>query len=234
MDVGLVVARGHWGPDRVRAYRLCELARSAHHQSVFLLNPSQASTVPITIPIAQLDVLAIRSEARITVARGTSGTSEVQVLSITGGTPTIGSFTAYYGAAATSSIAYNASAAAVKTAVEASSAIGAGNVLSATGGPLPSSPITLTFATSLGNVANPTWGLSSLDAGSPNFAISVEGSAGSSSDLFTVQPTWPKVWFKDWASLEPCPFTADVSALTITNLASDRTTLVQILTAYGD
>ncbi len=72
-----------------------------------------------------------------------------QTLSITG-TPTGGTFTLTYKGQTTAGIAYNAVASAVQSALAALSTIGTGNVTCA-GGPLPASPVTITFTGVLAN-----------------------------------------------------------------------------------
>lgn len=72
-----------------------------------------------------------------------AGTNELQTLTITG-TPTGGTFKLTFQGAQTATIAYNAIASAVTSALEALSTIGAGNVLCG-GGPLPGTPVTITF-----------------------------------------------------------------------------------------
>src|SRR4051812_5793680 len=72
-----------------------------------------------------------------------SPTNEVQTLTITG-TPTGGTFKLAFRSVSTATIAYNATSAAVQAALEAISTIGTGNVICA-GGPLPASPVTITF-----------------------------------------------------------------------------------------
>lgn len=69
--------------------------------------------------------------------------SEVQTLSITGG-PTGGTFTLTFNSQTTSTIAYNAAASAVQSALEALSNIDPGDV-TCTGGPLPGTPVVITF-----------------------------------------------------------------------------------------
>jgi hypothetical protein len=71
----------------------------------------------------------------------------VQTLSVTG-TPTGGGFALSFGGQTTGSIPFNATAAAVQTALTALGGIGAGNVVCA-GGPLPGTAVTITFAGSL-------------------------------------------------------------------------------------
>jgi hypothetical protein len=72
-----------------------------------------------------------------------SPVNEVQTLTITGA-PTGGTFKLAYKSVSTATIAYNATSAAVQAALEALSTIGSGNVVCA-GGPLPASPVTITF-----------------------------------------------------------------------------------------
>lgn len=80
--------------------------------------------------------------------------AEVQSVAITG-TPTGGTFTLTLSAETTAAIAYNATASAVQSALVALSTVGSGNV-TCTSGPLPGSPVTVTFKAALGNVAQMT------------------------------------------------------------------------------
>jgi len=75
------------------------------------------------------------------------GTAEVQTVTITG-TPTGGTFTLTFKSQTTAGIAYNASSAAVQSALVALSTIGAGDVTVA-GGPGPATPWTVTFGGTL-------------------------------------------------------------------------------------
>jgi hypothetical protein len=76
--------------------------------------------------------------------------NEVQRATISG-TPTGGTFTLTYSGQSTGAIAYNATSAAVVTALEGLSNIGAGDV-TATGGPLPGTAVDVTFTGALGGV----------------------------------------------------------------------------------
>lgn len=114
-------------------------------------------------------------------AAPTTGTSEVQTVTITG-TPTGGTFTLTYAGQTTAPIAYNANAAAVQAALEALSNIGAGNVVGA-GGALPGTPVTITFAGALANqvIATMTADGSALTGGtSPAVSVAktTPGTAG--------------------------------------------------------
>jgi hypothetical protein len=82
------------------------------------------------------------------------GTSEVQRVTITGA-PTGGTFTLTYSGQTTAPIAYDATAAVVRDALLALSNLDTGQV-SATGGALPGTAVDVTFASSLGDVAQMT------------------------------------------------------------------------------
>ncbi len=77
------------------------------------------------------------------------GTNEVQTVTITG-TPTGGTFTLTFRGATTGTIAFDAVAATVETALEAISTIGDGDVR-VTGGPGPGTPYVVTFINDLGH-----------------------------------------------------------------------------------
>src|SRR3954470_25073905 len=80
-------------------------------------------------------------------AAALGGVNEQQTITITG-TPTGGTFTLTFNGATTATIAYNAAAAAVTTALEALPNIGPGNVVT-TGGPGPGTPYVVTFQNQL-------------------------------------------------------------------------------------
>lgn len=101
--------------------------------------------------------------------------SEVQTISISG-TPTGGTFTLTFQGQTTSPIAFNATAATVVAALQALANVGATGA-TATGGPLPTTPVVVTFA---GNLANT--GLSLITANSA-------GLTGGSSPAVTVTRT---------------------------------------------
>lgn len=123
------------------------------------------------------NVLGLFYRVSTPVATGTP-VSEVQSVTISG-SPTGGSFTLDFGGQPTTDIAYNATASAVQTALQALSTIGAGNV-TVTGS--AGGPWTVTFAGSLANqdvaqlvaVSNLTGGTSP----SVTVATTTAGSAG--------------------------------------------------------
>lgn len=80
-------------------------------------------------------------------------TSEVQTITITG-TPTGGTFSLAFAGSTVAAIPYNATAAAVKAALESLNTIGAGNVAVA-GGPGPGTPWVVTFQGALAGIDVP-------------------------------------------------------------------------------
>jgi hypothetical protein len=90
-----------------------------------------------------------------TVVMTTPGvaTADVQTLSLTGG-PTAGSFTLTFAGQTTSAIPWNATSAQVQAALSDLLAVGAGNVV-CSGGPLPGSNVTITFAGQLASGPQP-------------------------------------------------------------------------------
>lgn len=105
-------------------------------------------------------------------------TEEVQTVTITG-TPTGGTYTLTFNGQTTAAIPYNATAAQVRTALEALSNIGAGNVTTS-GGPHPGTAVNVTFVGALANtnVAQMT-ATGSLSGGStPAVAVTTATAGG--------------------------------------------------------
>jgi hypothetical protein len=100
-----------------------------------------------------------------------TATSEIQTLTITG-TPAGGSFTLTFRGYTTGAIAFGAAASAVSTALEALSSVGTAGVVCA-GGPLPGTPVTITFSNQLSGQSVPLiTATSSLTGGTtPTIAI---------------------------------------------------------------
>lgn len=227
--------RPGWGGKRgrLRGYTLDAGTALAEVAADYALTPSQVLSATLPIPLANLRTLAMRSDGRVKLERGTAGTPEIQTVAIGGGTPTTGSFRLAWGGLQSNVIQWNDNAAAVQAAVEASGAIGVGNV-ACTGGPLPGSTVTMTFAASLGNLPAPlVGGVSPLDAGSVVVTTIQNGAAGSTTNPVTLYG-WPipLLWTSDYSSLLPCPWTADVANLVLTNLSSTRNARVQIRARY--
>ncbi len=143
-------------------------------------------------------------------------TNEKQTLTMTG-SPTGGTFTLTYSGQTTAGIAYNASAAAVVTALEALSNIGAGNVI-ATGGALPATPVVVEFVSNLGqqDVALMTANSASLTGGTtPTMTptTTTPGVAPTGIPLVPILPGQCDVWMDDTAAgLGTTKLAADFSA----------------------
>jgi hypothetical protein len=131
----------------------------------FIRAPARLLVEPVTA------IYPANINAIVNLASG-GYTTEVQTLSETGG-PTGGTFTLSFLSIATSAIVYNATAAQVQTALVALPGIGTGGVV-CSGGPLPGSNVTITFAGALANLAQPLIGVpSSLQALTPGGAAAV-------------------------------------------------------------
>lgn len=112
---------------------------SGMEQLGFVRGPAMIYAAPTTIA-PPTDISQI---LRLTGA----STNEVQTITITG-TPTGGSFALTFRGPVSTSLAFNATAAQVQAALEPLSTIGFGNVVCA-GGPLPGTPVTVTFQNNL-------------------------------------------------------------------------------------
>ena len=111
----------------------------------FIRVPAAILTAPMTVafPTDLSDIIWLTDPA----------IDEVQTVTITG-TPTGGTFKLSFRGDITASIAYNAAASAVQSALEALGSIGSGGVV-ASAGPLPGTAVTITFASQLGDQAVP-------------------------------------------------------------------------------
>lgn len=111
-----------------------------------------------------------------------AGTAEVQLLT-PGGTISGGTWTITFNGQTTSALAFNANATTITNALSALSNVGAvGGVITATGGPISSGVVTLTFGGSLsGDQPQVTVGTGSLTGAAPTLtpSTSVAGVAGS-------------------------------------------------------
>lgn len=132
-------------------------------------------------------------------------TNEVQSVSITG-SPAGGTFTLSFRGRTTATIAYNATAAAVQSALELLDTIGPGNV-TCTGGPLPGSAVTVTFRGSLGGVDVPQMTTANALTGgtSPASAVATTTPGADTVTNITASPAFPlhfNVYGDDtWAGL---------------------------------
>ena len=105
-------------------------------------SPAVDLTMSVTSTTTLNDVLTW-----LNTNEGTAAVNETQTVAITG-TPTGGTFTLSYGGQTTAAIAFDATAAAVDSALEALSNIGAGDVTT-TGGALPGTAVAVEFTGAL-------------------------------------------------------------------------------------
>lgn len=113
-----------------------------------------------------------------TLADASVARNEVQTLTESG-SPTGGSCTVAYGGQTSATIAFDATAATIQTALENMSSIRKGNILTG-GGPLNTTPVTVTFTGELGNrnIAIVTVDSSGLTGGSAPAVTPTETTAG--------------------------------------------------------
>lgn len=147
-----------------------------------------------------------------------NGVNEVQTVTITG-SPTGGTFTLTYSGQTTAAIAFNATAATVKTELENLTNIGVNDV-SVTGGPLPGTALTVTFRNALAatNVAQLT-STSSLTGGTaPAIAHATTTGGVAAGQTITLEANVPLVWIQDLgASYGTNPLTTNWTTLLVSN-----------------
>lgn len=165
----------------------------------------------------------------------TTGTSEVQTVTDT--SATAGTFTLTFDGQTTSAIAYNATAAAVQSALEGLSNLNVGDVTVA-GGPLPGAGVTVTFSKALGNVPAMT-ATSSLTGGTAAVAQTTAGVAPASltlastpSDRTTCVLTTPST--TAWVAAGTLTQTAKQFSLTVGDDICGNNRLTELQALYPD
>ncbi len=150
-----------------------------------------------------------------------NGTDEVQRITITG-TPTGGTFTVTWNAQTTAAIAFNAIASAVQTAIQALSNVGAGNV-TCSGGPLPGTPVDVTFTGALGktNVAAMTTTDSLTGGSTPASAVTTPTAGVAPDETINLVAGSPLLWSRS-QSYFAVPFSADVTTWRYHSATSNR------------
>lgn len=148
----------------------------------------------------------------------TNGANEVQQLAMTG-PPSAGTFTLTFNGQTTAGIAYNAAASVVQTALENLSNIGIGDV-ACTGGPLPGTPVAISFQRALGlqDLAALT-STDSLTGGSTSLSTTTPGAAPD--DTINLLAGNPLVWGRSPGYFAN-PFSADVAAIWVSCATSCR------------
>jgi hypothetical protein len=148
----------------------------------------------------------------------TNGTNEVERISTTG-TVTAGTFTITYGGQTTTANAWNSTAVAIQAALEALSNIAVGDV-AVTGGPLPATPVDITFTGNLGvqNIT-PITTTDTLTGGATAVTTTTGGVAPT--NTFTLRANMPLRWGVSEGYFAN-PFTADVTRFNVTCSVSAR------------
>lgn len=147
-----------------------------------------------------------------------NGTDKVQSLSMTG-PPSSGTFTATVLGQTTTAIAYNATAATVQAALVALSSVGTGNVICA-GGPLPGTPVSVTFTDLLGKSNTPAVTTTdSLTGGSSSVSTTTAGVAPA--PTISLLANTPLVWGTSPGYFSN-PFSADVTTVRASCTAATR------------
>ncbi len=153
-----------------------------------------------------------------------TATNEVQTATITG-TPTGGNFRLTYNGQQTATILYNANAAAVQSALEALSNIGAGNV-TVTGGPGPGTPYVITFTGYLAatDVSLITASHTFTGGTSPNINV-VATTPGASVDLGPLPSGWEDI---GWTSTDGVSYGRETEVSEVNSFGSTEPTRADI------
>ncbi|MHC5539637.1 hypothetical protein ACYOEI_15575 [Singulisphaera rosea] len=183
-------------------------------------NGSQNLPAAFSIILAVVKSIFLVCDQAVTLKAG--GRNAVQTLSISG-TPTGGNIAATFGGQ-TATIPYNSTAAQVQTLLRALSSIGSTGVV-CTGGPLPATPVVITFAGTLGvqPVATITK-VDSLTGGTSPASTFTATTAGANPDTtLNVKANVPLAW--DSQGYFAQPFASDVSQISLTNSSGVDSTL---------
>lgn len=150
----------------------------------------QALAEQVTISsggVTDLPALPVDPKSVTIYAGSTQGVNQQQTITITG-TPTGGTVTPILdGIVGTTTIAFNAVASAVATAIGALPNVGTNNVVSVSGGPLPGTPVVIGFQNVLGQVSPSVLTFTNnLTGGSSPTVASAVTQAGSLTKLLRV------------------------------------------------
>lgn len=177
--------------------------------------PKSTANLPaaFSLVLAKAEEIVIQSDQPLTLTAG--GVNAVQTLS-TPGPPTAGTFTITCLAQTTAAIVFNATAAQVQAALSALSSVGVGGVV-CTGGPLPGTPVVITFTGPLATqtVATITH-TDTLTGGAAVAASTVTGVAPDTT--IALKAGVPLIWTPGGYFAQP--FAADVSMLRVTNASN--------------
>ncbi len=166
--------------------------------------------VTLAFTAANLQSIYLLADRGGTLTTNGTGTADQQTITITG-TPSGGTFPLCFGGQ-TTAVLFSASAANVLTALQALSSIGASNA-TCTGGPLPGTPVVVTFAAALATKFQTllTTFSGSLTGGSSPTVTITHTTLGKPSNTIVLVAGTPLVWgiSQGYASN---PFTIDVTS----------------------
>ena len=147
----------------------------------------------LALNAALLQDVTLLANQPCTIRTNGLNAAEVQTLTITG-TPTGGSFPLSFGNSCISS-PYNTNASSLQTLIQGMASIGAGN-LNCSGGPLPGTAITMTFAGALNSGQQPIMATSaaSLTGGTNTTCAVARTNAGLPTSTITLAANIPLVW----------------------------------------
>lgn len=178
-------------------------------------------SAPFSVAFASMQSIYMQATQPVTLKFG--GTDEVQTVAITG-VPTGGTFTLTFASQTTAAIAYNSTAAAALPLIAALSSVGTGNV-AVTGGPLPGTPLSVTFKAAKGkaNQAAMTF-TSSLTGGTTPTVVIAEATAGVAPDkTISLAAGIPQYWSVN--SMFANPFSANLATVYATNATGAQATV---------
>lgn len=177
--------------------------------------PAGSRNYPISESILLAKVLSLFLVCDQAVTLKAGGVNAVQEVAIAGA-PAGGTFTLTLGGQTTAAIPYNATAAQLQAALVALSTVGAGGV-ACTGGPLPGTPIVVTFAglNAVQPVATMTHTDSLTGGTSPAVAVTSTTTGVGPDTTIAINANVPYVW--DAQAYSPILFLADVTTLYVTN-----------------
>lgn len=187
-----------------------------------------ASNVALSLAftLSNLQSIMMVSDKGCTIKTNGTGSADVQTISISG-SPTGGTFPLVCNGVVAAGIAYNASASAVQTALQALSSIGSGNV-TCSGGPLPGTPIVCTFAGTLatGQQSLLLTGSGGLAGGTSPTVSVAHTTPGLPTQTITLQPGIPVMW--GTSTGQACPFTSSVSSAYVSNTSAQNLQLTGV------
>jgi len=159
------------------------------------------------------------STTNCTIKTNGLNTADVQTLTVTG-TPTGGTIPLSFNGALTS-IAYNANASTIQTALQALATIGASNVNCNAAGALPGNAVTITFASSLNTGRQPLIlaGSAQLTGGSSPAAAITRATPGLPQDVISLVAGIPFIWGVS-SGYNAFPFNGNVNAAYVTCTAA--------------